>query len=95
MHVLLSGETGAGKDELARRIHALSARHDRPFVKITCATYTHQLLESELFGHEAWRITPARTELSPGGLNWPMRGVSISTDVDDIPLEAQTRLTQK
>ncbi len=90
-HVLLVGETGTGKDLIARRIHALSPRKKRPFVKVACATYAEQLVESELFGHErgayttADRSQPGRFELADGGTVY-------LDDVDDIPLTTQTKL---
>jgi len=90
-HVLVVGETGAGKDEVAKRIHALSARRNRPFIKITCATYTHQLLESELFGHERGAYTGA-DKAQPGRFELANEGTVYLDDVDDILLEAQTRL---
>jgi DNA-binding NtrC family response regulator len=90
-HILLTGETGSGKDELTKKIHALSPRRDRPFVKITCATYTHQLLESELYGHERGAYTGA-DKAQPGRFELAHEGTVYLDDVDDIPLEAQTRL---
>lgn len=90
-HVLLTGETGVGKDLLANAIHALSPRCKRPFVKITCATYTHQLLESELFGHERGAYTGA-DRAQPGRFELADEGTVYLDDVDDIPLDAQTRL---
>lgn len=90
-HVLLVGETGTGKDELTKKIHALSPRCDRPFIKITCATYTHQLLESELFGHVRGAYTGA-DKARPGRFELAHEGTVYLDDVDDIPLEAQTRL---
>ena len=90
-HVLLRGETGAGKDEVTRTIHAMSPRRDRPFIKITCATYTHQLLESELFGHVRGAYTGA-DKAQPGRFELAHEGTVYLDDVDDIPLEAQTRL---
>ncbi len=90
-HILLVGETGAGKDEVTKTIHTLSPRRDRPFIKITCATYTHQLLESELFGHERGAYTGA-DKAQPGRFELANEGTVYLDDVDDIPLDAQTRL---
>ena len=71
--LLITGESGAGKDQLARLIHELSARRDAPFLKIDCASLPAELVESELFGHEAGAFTGAvarkfgRFELAQGG----------------------------
>lgn len=90
-HVLLTGETGAGKDCLARAIHNLSSRGTKPFVKITCAVYAGALLESELFGHERGAYTGAE-KARPGRFEIAEEGTVYLDDVDDIPLDVQTRL---
>lgn len=89
--VLIQGETGTGKDLIASAIHYNSPRRDKPLVKVSCAMLNKELLESELFGHEAGAFTGAiktkrgRFELAQGG--------SLFLDeVDDIPYEIQVKL---
>src|SRR5436309_12408950 len=71
--VLITGESGTGKDQLARLIHELGSRRDAPYLKIDCASLPPQLVESELFGHERGAFTGAverklgRLELAGGG----------------------------
>jgi DNA-binding NtrC family response regulator len=71
--VLITGESGSGKDQLARWIHETGPRHDAPFLKIDCASLPPELVESELFGHEKGAFTgavaqkPGRLELAQGG----------------------------
>jgi transcriptional regulator of acetoin/glycerol metabolism len=90
--ILLLGETGAGKDTLARALHMEGARRDKPFVAFNCAAVPETLIDSELFGYSVGAFTGARREGNAGRLLEADGGTLFLDEIGDMPLLLQTRL---
>ncbi len=89
--VLLLGETGVGKDLIARAIHYLSPRSDGPFVMVNCGAIPETLIDSELFGHEKGAFTGAMTQ-SRGRFERANRGTIFLDEIGELPPQAQVRM---
>jgi two-component system response regulator AtoC len=89
--ILICGESGVGKDLVARAIHAASSRRHDPFVKVNCAAIPTELLESELFGHEKGAFTGAHRR-KPGQFEYANKGTIFLDEIAELPLALQAKL---
>jgi transcriptional regulator with PAS, ATPase and Fis domain/NAD-dependent dihydropyrimidine dehydrogenase PreA subunit len=92
--VLILGESGVGKEVIARFIHNASLRKTGPFVTINCGAIPPNLLESELFGYEAGAFTGAKREGKPGMIEVASSGTLFLDEISDLPLDLQVKLLQ-
>jgi transcriptional regulator with PAS, ATPase and Fis domain len=90
--VLIIGETGTGKEIFAHAIHQLSARRDRPMVRVNCAAIPNELFESELFGYEAGAFTGASPKGKPGKFELADKSTIFLDEVTELPLPLQAKL---
>lgn len=91
--VLVHGESGVGKEVVAKRVHQLSPRAEGPFVKVNCAALPNDLLESELFGYEKGAFTGA-TKSKPGKFELAQRGTIFLDEIGEMSLPTQAKLLQ-
>src|SRR5438132_5190718 len=89
--VLIRGESGVGKDLIARAVHVASTRREGPFVKVNCAAIPQGLLESELFGHEKGAFTGAHRR-KPGHFEYANKGTIYLDEIGELPLSLQAKV---
>lgn len=90
--VLITGESGVGKEVIARGIHMASKRREGPFIKVNCAAIPENLLESELFGYEKGAFTGANREGKPGMFELADKGTIFLDEIGELPLHLQPKL---
>lgn len=91
INIVINGETGTGKEKIARTLHAQSQRKDKPFVAINCGAMPENLIESELFGHEQGSFTGA-SKKRIGKIEYASGGTLFLDEIESMPLAAQIRL---
>jgi transcriptional regulator with GAF, ATPase, and Fis domain len=89
--VIITGESGTGKEVIANLLHHLSSRRHQPFVAVSCALFSENLIETELFGHERGAFTGAIKD-KPGRFEMAQGGTLFLDDIDDVPLSMQVKL---
>ncbi|MBR6444418.1 MAG: sigma 54-interacting transcriptional regulator, partial [Firmicutes bacterium] len=92
VEIMLRGDSGTGKEVIARYIHQKSDRADKPFVAVNCAAIPENLLESELFGYEGGAFTGAKSEGKTGRFEQAEGGTLFLDEIGDMPLTMQTKL---
>jgi len=92
LSLLITGETGTGKDLFAHAVHRLSARHNKPIVKVNCGAIPRELFESELFGYRAGAFTGASQKGKPGKFELANEGTIFLDEVGELPLAMQVKL---
>lgn len=90
--VLISGETGTGKELIAHAIHQLSPRRHKPFIRINCAAIPRELLEAELFGYEEGAFTGSKKGGKPGKFELANDGTLLLDEINELPLYLQSKL---
>ena len=93
VHILITGETGTGKDVFARCVHKASPRNEGRFIKVNCAAIPGELLESEFFGYEKGAFTDAKTD-KPGRFQMAEGGTIFLDEIAELPLNLQAKLLQ-
>lgn len=90
--ILITGETGSGKEVVAKEIHDKSVRKDAPYIKVNCAAIPDTLIESELFGYEKGAFTGAANKEKPGMFELANGGTILLDEIGEMPLAAQSKL---
>ncbi|SDB98943.1 Sigma-54 interaction domain-containing protein [Desulfurella multipotens] len=92
--VLITGETGTGKEVLAKLIHSLSKRKNKPFIKLNCAAIPENLIETELFGYEPGAFTGASSRGKKGFFEIANNSTLFLDEIGELPLNTQAKLLQ-